>query len=212
MARKDQGNNIRTLIRQAGARFTKTRTGLDTGVRVWVVDRNYAARRQPRIGERDIVYRGMFLDSLEAVDGENEVVTFTGQYLGLLSPDEPKPDVFDVTTESEYSAGLPAGSVQPVTFNRPHPIVTHTYISKSQPDEGEVGIQKTPKGFKDRFVAGEGYWVNFSSDQVTIFEGWVLKSRNYKRAGLTQRGSLWEVVDVYSYEYLTVEAANYTFE
>lgn len=203
MARTDHGNKLRTLTLQKGSRFVQTRSGLDSGARTWLIDRAFTLKNLPRPGMVDFTYRGMFLDSVEVTELENNVDQIVGNFLGILNPLNPKPDLFEDSSDSEYTSQVPAEAIQPITFHTPRPRITHTYLSKEKPSILDVGKNIVPFGYPATFTPGKAY-TGITIDAPTVyFSGWILASRTTRSAGLSGAGSIYETVDVYTYEYLT---------
>jgi len=204
MPRVTNGKILRALEEQSGARFTTTRVGLDTGQRVWLISTEFAAKKEPKLGTPDVVYKGMYLDSIDAVDLENGFTQITGNYIGIKNLKQSKPDVWDEGSDSEYSTLTQPVTNIPYTAHRPRPRVTHTYLASRKPSLLEIGQNKIPDGYPAVFQPGQAYPSLAYNGFTVIFSGWILSNRSIRRAGLTQRGSIYEVTDVYVYEYSTV--------
>lgn len=202
MARKDQGNTLLTLKAQTRPRFVTQRSGFDTGTRTFVCDTTRADALEPKLHTPDSVHKQMFIESVERVDMENGVTEFSVQYLGLKNGSRTKMPHIEESAQSQFLSEVPSGAVvQPVTFVRPVPTVTVTYIGNRKPSIMEVGSEMRPPGYS-RLMRPKGYYTAFLADQRVIFEGWILKDRSNRPAGNT----LFETVDVFTYEVITLPA------
>jgi hypothetical protein len=211
MARTDQGNALTTKQLQPGSRFVKTRSGFDTGFRSWEVDADSAESECPVLGEPDATYKGMFVDQVELENKENNIVLINANYLGLIDRKQGKPAVIEEEADSEMASDTPTlagiNPIRAVSYFRPIPRVIVTYVTdKRKPSITRVGEPMVPPGYEKEGPSSP-YYKAFQNQALfgKLFEGWILRNRSIRVAGIGNKGRLFEVRDTYTFETLNVE-------
>jgi hypothetical protein len=202
MARTDQGNDLLTLIPSSDARFVTTKGGFDTGSRAFTCDTSVADRLEPRTGSKDLVHRRMYVDSVERVDGVNQVTTFSVSYLGIKNGNR-KGRYIEESAATEWVSNTLSGlgAIGGAISMRGVPTVTVTYVGSVKPSLEEIGANLIPPGGYPKKYKLRNYMARNLTVNVA-FEGWVLKNRQNRPVGAAV---LWETVDTYTYEVVTFE-------
>lgn len=216
MSRRDHGLDLREPVLQPGSsRFEVTASGFDTGERTFVVDSEYYAQVVPErdtpdtkvrwrdaSGVRSGTHARMYVDTVSILEERNGQTRYTVRYLGMIGRNKPD-DITEDTELGQYRARVSrkiivVGNAYMKAYEST-PTVTHVYVTKTQPLGDQVGAQLFPPrsnpSSKEAIKRTRSYVSAIRDDDDILFEGWILRSR-----AVRQRGSMYEVRDVYSYE------------
>ena len=198
MARTDHGQNLTALIEQPGASFRITKSGADSGTRIFTCDRSMAAALAPAKGSADVEFPTMFVEDVEISFTRNGLAELTVTYTGTVK---------DPTTEPDTESGIIYRMNAQVDFyqvgtkflSKYTPTVSHTYATTVFPSYS-VGEEINPPKFADkipamtfRFTVGT---VNGTLAFGVTQSAWRLHNRD-----VTATGNSYEITDTYIYDY-----------
>lgn len=200
MARTDHGLDLSTgLVLQPGSRFKRTRSGFDTGTRIYKCDRSVTELLAPRVGDSDLILAGgrharMFVDDVDIAEGTNEIDTLTIAFLGLIGAGGKGAIISGSTNTNQFMVGQ-------FVVSDTTPSISVAYVQEDAPDPWEAGQPSEPPIGQ---LPEEGYRPHYFTSAVSypppVYQGWVLNGRTFRQAG-----PLWEVTD--TFEYLIIQAA-----
>lgn len=222
MSSTRHGASLQVLLRQPEPTFHSGGAGeWDTGKRVFKClarDADYWINGVLKLGTKDAValahttggviagYGNMYIVGHEVKFNRGDSATIDVNFQGLLGQGKIASVEYQGGTEQQ-TARVTAGLIYvPTRINVPKPRIVHTYFQlNGKPNLLRAGITKTPPGISAFDTSRLAAWYDdFTGDQTTEFENWVIIDTIPQTPGNIQGIPLVQVKDTYEWTVVRV--------